>query len=98
MWTLFGGALEPGEPPEDGLKRELTEELEFAPKESRLWTVKMIAGYLAYLFEVELDKDITQLRLHEGIDMGLFTKQQIDEITLAFKYNPVLEEYFKEKK
>ena len=98
MWTLFGGALEPGEPPEDGLKRELTEELEFAPKESRLWTVKMIAGYLAYLFEVELDKDITHLRLHEGIEIGLFTKQQIDEITLAFKYNPVLEEYFKEKK
>ncbi len=27
MWSLFGGALEDGEPPEEGLRREISEEL-----------------------------------------------------------------------
>lgn len=98
MWTVFGGGLEPGESVKDGLMRELMEELEFAPRVFKIWKVKMIDGYLAYLFEVELDKEIGELRLHEGMDMGLFTPDEIAGMTLGFKYNPILEEYFKEKK
>ena len=37
MWSLFGGALEDGEPPEEGLRREISEELGIQLPQARLF-------------------------------------------------------------
>jgi len=94
-WTLFGGGLEPKEAPIDGLKRELQEELEFEPKDFKLWKVKFVNGYLAHIFEVQLDQEICSLRQHEGMDMRLFSPGEILMMDLAFGYTSVLARYFK---
>lgn len=97
MWSPFGGGLEPGESAEEGLRRELSEELEFEPRSFQLWKVKMVSGYLDYIFEIALDLDVGDLSLHEGMDMGLFTQEEIQEMELAFGFNSIFEEYFKER-
>ena len=37
-WGLFGGALDPGETPDTALRRELFEELGFAPRDISYFT------------------------------------------------------------
>ena len=46
MWALFGGALEDGEPPEVGLRREILEELGVLLPDSRLlWHVDRYSDF-----------------------------------------------------
>ena len=87
--------MEPGETPEQGVRRELEEELSFSPKEVLLWTDRRIGDFRAYIFEVILDKELSELTLHEGAAMGLFTEKEIRKMPLAWNYNDVYDEYFK---
>lgn len=76
-WCLFGGAVDPGEAEESGMRRELREELTFAPEQLRLITNYDYAvadfGILrrqVSVFEALIDESrITRLELHEGAEM-----------------------------
>jgi 8-oxo-dGTP pyrophosphatase MutT (NUDIX family) len=48
--AVFGGAIEPGETPEEGMLREIKEELDVAPSEYRLLGVYASPGYLRHVF------------------------------------------------
>ena len=85
MWALFGGALEDGELPEVGLRREILEELAILLPESRLlWRVDRYSdfwgGVLRYWFFVA---DVTEVWpchvLREGQAARLF---RYDELPL----------------
>ena len=75
-WGLFGGHIETGETPEDALKRELLEEISYAPEAS-------LFGYYSddrvcrHVYHAPLAVELNQLVLGEGWDMGLLTPQDI---------------------
>ena len=84
---LFGGALEPGEDPEAGLRRELREELELEAGEMRYFTQLVFDAIYAdgslrqrCFFEVPIEPDIIDgLVLHEGAAMRLMTAENMAE-------------------
>ncbi len=91
LW-LFGGALEPGEDPEAGLRRELREELELEAGEMRYFTQLVFDAIYAdgrirqrYYFEIPIDPDVVDtLVLHEGAGMQLMTADNIAREALRF--------------
>jgi len=76
-WGLFGGAFETGESSETALRRELQEELGYAPDQMRYFTnmefdFECLGGRrcIRVFYEVELTVDqLAQLRLTEGRSM-----------------------------
>ncbi|MBI3506701.1 MAG: NUDIX domain-containing protein [Proteobacteria bacterium] len=84
-WALFGGTLEAGEAPRDGLFRELLEELEFRPGELR-WDSELVFSpelyrpgtYHKTFFVAEIsDSDVARMRQHEGAAMKFVAADKI---------------------
>ena len=76
-WGLFGGHLEPGESPEEALRRELAEEIGWCPDKLRPWLSHNTAVRTAHVFVGELQRDLDQLELNEGQDMVLATAAEL---------------------
>jgi 8-oxo-dGTP diphosphatase len=71
VWGLFGGHLEAGESPEEGLKRELEEEIHY-----RVLTLKKFRrddgeNVYRHLYHVPLTVELEELVQAEGQDMAL---------------------------
>ena len=85
QWSFFGGGLEPGETPEEALRREVDEELGF--------TVDVVEYFMdwrvtlpfprpriehVYLFTVPIaEADIANFTLMEGAEMRLFRPEEL---------------------
>jgi len=98
-WSIFGGMMEEGETPEEAIKRELKEEISYDLKEFKFWRILDWEWFTAHTFEGKINFPISKIRkqLTEGQDAKYFTKEEILKTNLAFKYNEVFKEYFKEK-
>lgn len=71
VWGLFGGHLEPGETPEDGLRREIQEEIHYqivSPAKFRCYADREAVRYIYY---APLTVPMKQLVLQEGWDYAL---------------------------
>jgi 8-oxo-dGTP pyrophosphatase MutT (NUDIX family) len=87
FFCFFGGALEPGEDPEAGLRRELGEELEMEAGDISYFSQLAFDAIYAnggvrqrYYFEISIDPGVIEtLVLHEGAGMKLMTVDDIAE-------------------
>jgi 8-oxo-dGTP diphosphatase len=99
-WTLFGGSVEPGEPPVTAVARELVEELELSLPLS-LWhrfpcPYRSQPGELVcmhYAYWGVLDVPLETLVLHEGQRFGVFTPDEAAAMTLAFNQQEVVRDF-----
>ena len=77
QWGLFGGTIEPGESPRKAAYRELKEEICYTP-EKILEVHQYVRGkYHINVCFAEVRCPLSALQLHEGLDFGLFSRQEI---------------------
>jgi 8-oxo-dGTP diphosphatase len=85
-WSLFGGAVEPGEAPADTVVRELEEELGLTEVEFRpLWRVVDIGGdgRVLSIFEARTWLSPEQMTLSEGQGLEIFDLEEALQQKLA---------------
>lgn len=76
-WALFGGHLEPGESPDVAMRRELLEEIGYAPPTLTPFGLYEDPQVIRHVYASKLDIDGSQLVLNEGWDMGWLTATDI---------------------
>ena len=94
-WGCFGGGIEPGEKPEETIKRETAEELDYETKNPKLLFVyhytKEKYGFdsTSYVFFEKYDPS-QKLELKEGDDLGGFSFEEICKMDIGKPYTDLL--------
>ena len=95
-WDIIGGHLEEGETPEQGLIREVKEEISIDIEDPIF--LKELPDYWGgktYLYHVELDeKQVTEIKLgDEGKEVKFFTRQDMNNLKLTHNLALYLEDH-----
>jgi len=80
-WGFFGGGINEKESPEDAARRELFEELDIKPKSLNKFfydNIPELAGHMSHAFCCPLSVPIQNIKLYEGMDLGLFSIEQVN--------------------
>ena len=97
MWDIPGGKVEEGESPEQALRREMMEEMSINNLgEIKLFKIIASENITDNIFWKRINLNLREIELNEGQVLGYFDLKKIQETELAFNYNKVLEEFYKE--
>ncbi|WP_415399905.1 NUDIX hydrolase [Synechococcus sp. W4D4] len=77
-WGLFGGHLDPGESPEQALRRELWEEIRLEVGSVEPWYVSRSPSKIRHIFRAPLQIPLCRLDLMEGQDLALFPPELLE--------------------
>jgi 8-oxo-dGTP diphosphatase len=77
-WGLFGGHLEAGETPEEGLQREVIEEIDYHVRQPIKFKCYADATVIRHIYHAPLMVSIDRLNLQEGWDLGLVAPTDIE--------------------
>lgn len=89
IWGFFGGHIEPGENADVGVRRELMEELGYAPPQLELFYQQADSKVRRYFYHGALTVPVSELQLNEGQDLALCS---VAEIERGEKYSQKLGE------
>jgi 8-oxo-dGTP diphosphatase len=103
-WTLFGGRAEPGETPDENIRRELTEELEIPP-EVRWWKMyqhgpydrdglQIVVNQHIYVGRVDLPEN--EIVFHEGQAVKFVSRDELNTMRIAFGFDELLRGFFEQ--
>lgn len=76
-WGFFGGHLESGESPQAGLRRELLEEIAYAPTVLAAFGCYRDPKVVRHVFHASLNVAVADLVLCEGWDLDLWTPEDV---------------------
>jgi 8-oxo-dGTP diphosphatase len=88
-WGLFGGHLDPGESPDQALRRELQEEINWCAGDLPFWFRHSTQQRTAHFFRASLPLPLDDLQLLEGQDMVL---AGIEELVTGQIWSPRLQQ------
>lgn len=89
-WGLFGGHMEPGESPEEALRRELLEEISWRAGSLHPWFTHRNPQRVAHFFLTSLEAPLSSLQLREGQDYLL---AETTALQSGQVWSPVLKEF-----
>lgn len=94
-WGTFGGQVEVVETPEEAIRREVREELEYEISRPEYFGNFPFDGYNIYMYRVA-DPDITleTVKVREGQCGGFFSLNEVRDIPCAFNCRDIVIAYF----
>lgn len=95
MWDIPGGRVEPGEIPEETVKREMMEEMELKLEKISLFKVYETDDLIDNVFWTRIDLIPEEIDLLEGQKISYFSHTELSDMKLAFNYNSVIEEFYR---
>ena len=93
-WSLFGGTIENGESPYEGLIREVQEEIGFEIRNFGLFREFVHNNKHEFAFVGEITAELSQLSLNEGDGMAFVDPSSIAELLIRPDDKETLNEYF----
>ena len=97
-WDLPGGHVEDGETPEECIRREMLEEIEYDLGAPRLFGVYDLADHVEHAFWHRADFDPARIPLHEGQRLQWFSEEEIrrlEDVEVAFGFKGVVLDFFR---
>ncbi len=96
MWDIPGGHIEDGETPIECIIREMKEEIGTDINSCSLFKVYNFMDRTEYVFSIRMDLNTNKIILTEGQEIRWFSEAEICKLTLAYGFNRVARDFFKE--
>ena len=98
MWDIPGGHVEDSETPEQCIVREMKEEMGLNLNGFHEFKIVEFTDRMEYVFWKKENLDINKIELTEGQCLKWFTEDDIRSTNLAYGFNQVAQDFFREKK